>query len=92
MGHIRMPIDEIAEKIDECLNMTSVDISPEEVATMLSITYPGYDVFYADDTGELLSGIMEDVNVKGLVFDHIDYVWIDSLELYFLIQKTHNKN
>jgi hypothetical protein len=92
MEHIRMPIDEIAEKIDKCVNVSGVDIEPEEVVTILSMAYPGYNVYYADDTGDLLSGVMEDINIHGLVFDYIDFIWIDCLQLYFLIQKTHYKN
>jgi hypothetical protein len=91
MEHINMPIDEIAEKVYQCINKFDADIDPEEVVTILSIAYPGYDVFYSDEEGDLLSGIVQDINVNGLIFDHLDYVWVEQLDLYFLIQKTHRR-
>jgi len=86
-----MDFYDIISRIDECIEQYGGDIPNEEIETILRIRFPAHEVYYSDQCDDLLSGIRDDIIRHKLIFDDLLYEYIPQLDIYFMIQKTHEQ-
>ena len=81
----------IIEKIQGCYEDNDAYVENEEVETILSIAFPGYQVYYSDNAQDLLDEVQGNLMDLKLAYDDLQYDFLAANDVYFMIQKTHKQ-